>query len=88
MASDPSISASAGPGISSGAGVGARASEQSHEQGQSAGLGPYRLGLRRLRRNKAALAFGALFLLIVVLCLLRAAVRGPRRAHGSRTRTT
>jgi len=35
----------------------------------SAGLGPYRLGLRRLRRNKAALAFGALFLLIVVLCL-------------------
>ena len=33
------------------------------------GLGPYRLGLRRLRRNKAALAFGALFLLIVVLCL-------------------
>jgi len=33
------------------------------------GLSPYRLGLRRLRRNKAALAFGALFLLIVVLCL-------------------
>ena len=36
---------------------------------QPAGVGPYRLGLRRLRRNKAALAFGALFLLIVVLCL-------------------
>jgi len=35
-----------------------------------AGIGPYRLGLRRLRRNKVALAFGALFLLIVVLCLL------------------
>ena len=34
-----------------------------------AGIGPYRLALRRLRRNKAALAFGALFLLIVVLCL-------------------
>src|SRR6266511_4869515 len=33
------------------------------------GVGPYRLGLRRLRRNKAALAFGALFGLIVVLCL-------------------
>jgi len=33
------------------------------------GLSPYRLGLRRLRRNKAALAFGAMFLLIVVLCL-------------------
>src|SRR5215218_2712471 len=35
----------------------------------AAGIGPYRLGLRRLLRNKAALAFGALFLLIVVLCL-------------------
>jgi len=34
-----------------------------------AGIGPYRLGLRRLRRNKVALAFGAMFLLIVVLCL-------------------
>jgi peptide/nickel transport system permease protein len=33
------------------------------------GVGPYGLALRRLRRNKAALAFGALFLLIVVLCL-------------------
>jgi peptide/nickel transport system permease protein len=35
----------------------------------SAGTGPYRLALRRLRRNKVALAFGALFLVIVVLCL-------------------
>lgn len=34
----------------------------------SAGIGPYRLALRRLRRNKVALAFGALFVLIVVLC--------------------
>jgi peptide/nickel transport system permease protein len=34
------------------------------------GLSPYRLALRRLRRNKVALAFGVLFLLIVVLCLL------------------
>lgn len=33
------------------------------------GIGPYRLGLRRLRRNKVALAFGALFLVIVLLCL-------------------
>jgi peptide/nickel transport system permease protein len=37
--------------------------------GGAAGAGPYRLALRRLRRNKAALAFGGLFLLIVVLCL-------------------
>jgi peptide/nickel transport system permease protein len=34
------------------------------------GVGPYQLAWRRLRRNKVALAFGGLFLLIVVLCLL------------------
>jgi peptide/nickel transport system permease protein len=35
-----------------------------------AGVGPYRLALRRLRRNRVALAFGVLFVVIVVLCLL------------------
>jgi peptide/nickel transport system permease protein len=34
------------------------------------GLGPYKLAWRRLRRNKVALAFGALFVIIVILCLL------------------
>jgi peptide/nickel transport system permease protein len=34
------------------------------------GIGPYKLAWRRLRRNRVALAFGALFLLIVVLCVL------------------
>jgi peptide/nickel transport system permease protein len=34
-----------------------------------AGLGPWRLALRRLRRNRVALAFGALFLVVVALCL-------------------
>ncbi|MGD0197715.1 MAG: ABC transporter permease [Solirubrobacteraceae bacterium] len=34
------------------------------------GVGPYRLAWRRLRRNRVSLAFGGLFLLIVVLCLL------------------
>jgi peptide/nickel transport system permease protein len=33
------------------------------------GIGPYQLALRRLRRNKTALAFGAMFLVIVLLCL-------------------
>jgi peptide/nickel transport system permease protein len=33
-------------------------------------VGPYRLALRRLRRNKTALVFGGVFLAIVVLCLL------------------
>jgi len=34
------------------------------------GIGPYQLAWRRLRRNRVALAFGGLFLLMVVLCLL------------------
>src|SRR5918992_3621233 len=33
-----------------------------------AGTGPWRLAARRLRRNKAALAFGALFVVIVLVC--------------------
>jgi peptide/nickel transport system permease protein len=36
---------------------------------QSAGVGPWRLALRRLRRNKAALAFGALFIVMVATAL-------------------
>jgi peptide/nickel transport system permease protein len=32
-------------------------------------MGPWRLGLRRLRRNKVALAFGLLFVLLVLSCL-------------------
>ncbi len=34
------------------------------------GLGPYQLAWRRLKRNKVALAFGGLFVAIVILCLL------------------
>jgi peptide/nickel transport system permease protein len=34
-----------------------------------AGVAPSRLALRRLRRNKVALAFGALFIVIVAVCL-------------------
>jgi peptide/nickel transport system permease protein len=34
------------------------------------GLGPWQLAWRRLRRNKVALFFGGLFLLLVVMCLL------------------
>jgi peptide/nickel transport system permease protein len=39
-------------------------------QALPAGIGPWALAWRRLRRNKTAMAFGGLFLLIVVLCLL------------------
>ena len=51
------------------------------------GIGPYRLAWRRLRRNKLALAFGGLFLVIVVLCLLAPvyahdiAHTGPNEQH-------
>jgi peptide/nickel transport system permease protein len=34
-----------------------------------AGLGPWRLALRRLKRNRLALAFGGLFVVIVLVCL-------------------
>jgi peptide/nickel transport system permease protein len=40
------------------------------------GIGPYKLAWRRLRRNKVALAFGGLFLVIVIVCLL-----APLYAH-------
>ena len=40
------------------------------EAGAPAGIGPYRLAWRRLRRNKVSLFFGFLFLLLVVICLL------------------
>src|SRR5437588_5894935 len=39
-------------------------------EGLPAGIGPWRLAWRRLRRNKTALFFGGLFLVILVLCLL------------------
>jgi peptide/nickel transport system permease protein len=41
-----------------------------------AGAGPYRLAFRRLRRDRAALAFGALFLVIAAIC-----VAAPVYAH-------
>jgi peptide/nickel transport system permease protein len=48
------------------------------------GIGPYALAWRRLRRNKTALAFGALFLLVVIACLL-APVYADHVAHTSPT---
>jgi len=48
----------------------AEAPAEQRDEGLPPGIGPYRLALRRLRRNRVALAFGALFLLILILCLL------------------
>jgi peptide/nickel transport system permease protein len=44
------------------------------------GIGPWRLAWRRLRRNKTALFFGGVFVVIVVLCLL-APVYAKHVAH-------
>jgi peptide/nickel transport system permease protein len=62
-----------------------------HAEGQAVqpGVGPYKLAWRRLRRNRVALAFGAIFLLIVVLCVLAPvyandiAHSGPNTEHVS-----
>jgi peptide/nickel transport system permease protein len=48
---------------------GPAAFEEEAKRAKVAGLGPWRLAMRRLRRNKSALAFGALFLVIVAMCL-------------------
>jgi peptide/nickel transport system permease protein len=50
------------------------------------GIGPYALAWRRLRRNKTALAFGVLFLVIVLMCVLapvwaHIAGSGPNDEH-------
>ncbi|HEX6228496.1 MAG TPA: ABC transporter permease [Solirubrobacterales bacterium] len=44
-------------------------SELAHDPAERPGLGPWRLTARRLRRNRVALAFGLLFLLLVGACL-------------------
>src|SRR5215217_3073216 len=44
--------------------------EQQAERDRVHGLGPWKLGLRRLRRNKVALLFGLIFVLLVASCAL------------------
>ncbi|MDE3131535.1 MAG: ABC transporter permease [Acidobacteriota bacterium] len=44
--------------------------EETVEAGLPAGIGPYRLAWRRLRRNRVALFFGGVFILLVIICLL------------------
>jgi len=48
------------------------------------GLGPWRLGLRRLKRNKVALFFGALFVVLVLACAA-APIWANRVAHTTAT---
>jgi peptide/nickel transport system permease protein len=61
--------------------------EEEAEREHVHGLGPWRLALRRLRRNWTALAFGALFLLLVAFCAAaplwadQVAKTGPTENH-------
>jgi peptide/nickel transport system permease protein len=61
--------------------------EEEAEREQVHGLGPWRLGFRRLRRNKVAVAFGFLFVLLVAACLAaplwadNVAKTGPNDQH-------
>jgi peptide/nickel transport system permease protein len=43
--------------------------EQEAQREHVHGVGPWRLGLRRLRRNRVALVFGFMFVLLVAACL-------------------
>ena len=64
---------------------------EDEEREGAAGLSPFKLGLRRLRRNKVALAFGVLFLVLVCMCLAaplwadHVAHTGPLENHLSDT---
>jgi peptide/nickel transport system permease protein len=61
------------------------------ERARAPGLGPWRLGLRRLKRNRIALLFGLLFVLLVAVCAAapvwadRVAKTGPNTNHLSDT---
>lgn len=70
--SDPQVKAIVNPdGTGTSPAAGAAATLPAGTEGPTAvGVGPYRLALRRLGRNKTALVFGGIFLVIVVLCLL------------------
>jgi peptide/nickel transport system permease protein len=43
--------------------------EEEAERDHIHGMGPWRLGLRRLRRNKVAIFFGLVFVLLVLACI-------------------
>jgi peptide/nickel transport system permease protein len=49
--------------------AGGAAFDQVPEGERAAGVGPGRLALRRLQRNRVALGFGAVFLVVVAMCL-------------------
>jgi peptide/nickel transport system permease protein len=64
---------------------GAAAFEEEARRERVPGLGPWRLALRRLRRNRTAIAFGILFVVIVAICFA-APLWANRVAHTSPTK--
>jgi peptide/nickel transport system permease protein len=72
MASEPYTE----PALGTGGPVSPEAGEEIGYEGRS----PWRLAMRRLRRNKVALAFGALFI-VIVLFVLAAPLWATRVAH-------
>jgi peptide/nickel transport system permease protein len=73
MALDPGIFGDSGttPGDGGGILVAEAPEKDPWSQGHHApAIGPWRLAGRRLRRNKLALIFGALFIVLVAMCLL------------------
>ena len=65
--------------------------EREAERERAHGVGPWRLSLRRLRRNRVALLFGFIFVLLVAVCLAaplwadHVAHTGPNENHLSDT---
>jgi peptide/nickel transport system permease protein len=65
--------------------------EREAERERAHGIGPWRLSLRRLRRNRTAVLFGFLFVLLVAVCLAaplwadHVAHTGPNENHLSET---
>jgi peptide/nickel transport system permease protein len=57
----------------------------SREGGRTHGMGPWALAWRRLKRNRTALAFGGLFILLIVVALL-APVYADHVAHTTQNR--
>jgi len=60
MATEPALEGTLG---------GPAAWEEEADRERVHGVGPWRLGLRRLKRNKMAIAFGVLFVLLVLACV-------------------
>ncbi len=67
---DPPVAQAQGGGVAVRPKTEAAPPPPSPDEEPTVGVGPYRLALRRLRRNKVSLFFLGLFVVIVIVCLL------------------